>query len=374
MVISRPGIRRGFTLIELLVVIAIIAVLIALLLPAVQAAREAARRIQCVNNLKQIGLSLANYENSFGAFPWGEGPTLDDYWGPLALVTPYMEQGPMFNTLNFVFGSANVNGPRLDPAYSGPRVPVNYTAFTTKLGVDQCPSDGREGLSTPCGHGNYAGNAGTVPVACAIDFDGLFGKVEGTNNPVTQAMSPGPQGKSIKIADITDGTSNTASFSERIKGVGSSNNDIVDSLSPSTAYYVIPALGTNEAPPPGMTWRQVVQTTYLNCKASTTLYIKSNGTAKQGNLTSTAMGTYWWMGRFFAGRYTHTMPPNSHFCTTGGINVEETAYGPNSYHPGGVNVVFADGSVHFVKSTISYLTWWALGTRAGGEVISADQY
>jgi prepilin-type N-terminal cleavage/methylation domain-containing protein/prepilin-type processing-associated H-X9-DG protein len=365
--------RRGFTLIELLVVIAIIAVLIALLLPAVQSAREAARRIQCVNNLKQIGLSLANYEGTFGSYPWGNGPTLDCYWGPLALMLPYMEQGNVFSTINFVFGSANLNGPKLDPAYSGPRIPVNLTAFTLRLNVDQCPSDGREGLSTPVGHGNYAGNGGTVPVDCAVDFDGLFGKVEGTNNPITQAVSPQPQGKTITVAGLTDGTSNTAAFSERIKGVGGANNDVVDSSRPSTAYWLIQTAGASSYPPAGMTWRQVVQTIYSNCKNSTTLY---NGTPASGvaGTSMVAMGTYWWFGRWYSGRYNHVMPPNSNFCTTGGINYGEIAFGTSSNHPGGANAVFADGSVHFVKSTISPLVWWALGTRAGGEVISADQY
>jgi prepilin-type N-terminal cleavage/methylation domain-containing protein/prepilin-type processing-associated H-X9-DG protein len=373
MVSSNSGARRGFTLIELLVVIAIIAVLIALLLPAVQSAREAARRIQCTNNLKQIGLSLANYESSFGSFPWGEGPTLDDYWGPLALVTPYMEQGPMFNTINFSFGSANAGGMRY-PYPSGPRIPVNMTAFTTRLAAALCPSDGREALSTPCGHTNYAGSAGKIPVALASQFDGIFGKVEGTNDPVTQAISPGPQGMTVKMADITDGTSNTASFSERIKGVGDRNDDVIDSQTPSTAYYVVQGYGSAEGPPAGMTWQQVVSGIYGSCKVATVIYTKTNGKATQGNQTMIAMGTYWWMGRWYAGRYCHTTTPNMRFCTTGGLNVDEVAVGANSYHPGGVNVVYADGSVHFVKSTISPVTWWAIGTRAGGEVISADQY
>src|SRR5262245_2899013 len=161
---SRKPSSPGFTLIELLVVIAIIAVLIALLLPAVQSAREAARRGQCTNNLKQIGLAAANYESSFGSFPWGEGPTLDTYWGPLAMMLPYMEQGPVFSSINFILGGANIGGPRI-PYPSGARVPVNSTVFTTRLNIAQCPSDGREGLALAVGHGNYAGSGGTMPIA-----------------------------------------------------------------------------------------------------------------------------------------------------------------------------------------------------------------
>ena len=117
----------------------------------------------------------------------------------------------------------------------------------------------------------------------------------------------------------------------------------------------------------------MVQIIYANCKGSSTLY---NGTPASGvsGTSMVAMGTYWWFGRWYSGRYNHVMPPNSNFCTTGGINYGEMAFGTSSNHPGGANAAFADGSVHFIKSTISYRTWWALGTRAGGEVISADQY
>jgi prepilin-type N-terminal cleavage/methylation domain-containing protein/prepilin-type processing-associated H-X9-DG protein len=365
--------RSGFTLIELLVVIAIIAVLIGLLLPAVQAAREAARRAQCINNLKQIALGLHNYESAFGSFPWGAGPTLDCYWGPLALIAPFMEQGQVFNSINFIWGGANVSGPRIYyPA--GARVPVNLTALRLRLNVAQCPSDAREGLSTAVGHSNYHGNQGAIPIANAVDFDGLFGVVEGTNDPFLQPQTPGPQGFTVKISDVKDGTSNTAAFTERIKGLGSSNNDTIDGESPSTSYYLMQSATNGTATPPaGQNWYNVIQTTYTNCQTSTTLY---NGTPAAG-VTATsqvAMGTYWWMGRAYSGRYAHVMPPNSKQCTTGGINYGEEAMGPSSKHPGGANLAFGDGSVRFVKGTVTPQVWWALGSREGGEIISADQY
>jgi prepilin-type N-terminal cleavage/methylation domain-containing protein/prepilin-type processing-associated H-X9-DG protein len=366
----RRSVRPGFTLIELLVVIAIIAVLIGLLLPAVQAAREAARRIQCVNNLKQIGLANANYESTFGSYPWGQGPTLDNYWGPIALLIPYMEQGTVFSSINFILGGANVGGPRIFYP-SGPRVPVNQTAFVLTLNVLQCPSDSRNAIGTAVGHSNYAGCAGTVPVDDAIDFDGLFGDVEGLNDPNLNSQAPAAQGFTVKVAQVTDGTSNTAAFSERIKGVGVADGDVIDPSSPSTTYYEIPTTGAGATPPAGMNWPQVVAATYQNCLASTTLF--NAGDASVTYTKMWAMGTYWWFGRWYSGRYNHTMPPNGKFCTTGGINYGEVAFGTSSRHPGGVNVVFADGSVHFLKSTVSVPIWWALATRAGGEVISADQ-
>ena len=140
--------RRGFTLIELLVVIAIIAVLIAMLLPAVQAAREAARRIQCVNNLKQIGLGLLNYEQAIGSFPIGSSKNLfsinpNVYAGPHGLsahaqLLPYLELSPIYNSINMCFGVA---------ANQVPAGPINSTAYTTKVTLFMCPSDPNVGIN-----------------------------------------------------------------------------------------------------------------------------------------------------------------------------------------------------------------------------------
>src|SRR5262245_11475243 len=129
---SRPSLSctRGFTLIELLVVIAIIGVLIALLLPAVQSAREAARRTQCTNNLKQIGLAMHNYVNNIGSFPWGEGPVDNNDWSALALTLQFLEQGVVWNSINFSWSAGNPSGMNLTLDGSGGRALVNQTVFT----------------------------------------------------------------------------------------------------------------------------------------------------------------------------------------------------------------------------------------------------
>src|SRR4051794_27977274 len=148
----RPRRHSGFTLIELLVVIAIIAVLIALLLPAVQAAREAARRAQCINNLKQIGLALHNYHQAIDSLPPGHFGTGWNDWNSTTMLLPYMEQGALYNTINF----ANV-GDAADPGYR-----PNTTAFRTKINGLLCPSD-PDRLTNVFGHSNYYGNCGNTP-------------------------------------------------------------------------------------------------------------------------------------------------------------------------------------------------------------------
>src|SRR5262249_4260078 len=147
--------RRGFTLIELLVVIAIIAVLIALLLPAVQSAREAARRAQCVNNLKQIGLALHNYHSATNAFPWGDGPWWIE-WSAHTLLLPYIEQAPIYNAINFV----DVQLLNMTPMPNDN--PANTTAEYRVISGFLCPSD-QDRLTSPDGHNNYMANSGSAP-------------------------------------------------------------------------------------------------------------------------------------------------------------------------------------------------------------------
>jgi len=212
----RPRSNRGFTLIELLVVIAIIGLLIALLLPAVQAAREAARRAQCINNLKQMGLALHNYVSANGdAIPWGIGPWSDD-WSAQTMLLPYVEQGALFNSINFFHNMS------WGPAYA-----ANTTATYATISGFLCPSDADK-VTNAEGHNNYMGNAGSAP----NNFYGGTGGSNGDNGFAGLFMwwggNNGQPVITVRLRDITDGTSQTAAFSERVKGIGFYNNDRVD--------------------------------------------------------------------------------------------------------------------------------------------------
>jgi prepilin-type processing-associated H-X9-DG protein len=171
----------------------------------------------------------------------------------------------------------------------------------------------------------------------------------------------------VKIAGVTDGTSNMAAWSERIRGVGY-NAQVTpgsaewDAASPSTNLYFVPDVtqGGTLADAPIV---------YANCLTAP-LY------ANQGGFSSGPrhVNWLWWNGAYSSARYNQVMPPNGRICTSGDENFHAAAYGALSYHPGGVNVAFADGSVRFIKQSIGPSVWWALGSRNGGEVISADQY
>ena len=344
--------RRGFTLIELLVVIAIIAVLIALLLPAVQAAREAARRAQCVNNLKQLGLAIQNYHDVNGALPptgmrvvLAATSTLQNQSLKVRIL-PYIEQQALFNAVNFYYGMSTGN------TGSSPEDPlgVNTTIQIVQVGVFNCPSDGNI-PNTSYNSSSYANTLGNNPGFNGGTFDGPAYYIGGVGNvsiPIcpsgTNTSPMGPVGRN----SITDGTSNTAIFSEAVKGRNST----------ATAFGTGPDVTFKLGGSPcTFTTDQAISNA---CQASTTF-----GDGERG--------MQW--ARYYEGRgggYFHTTLPNGKSCIYTGVGTPPNPLGASSYHSGGVNVAMLDGSVKFVKSTVAYQTWHALGSRAGGEIISSD--
>ncbi len=338
------GKRRGFTLIELLVVIAIIAVLIALLLPAVQAAREAARRMQCTNNLKQLGIALHNYHDAMGRLPYGAiVAQKGNFWYPdgiggehyrystLAMLAPFLEQTPIFGALNY-------NHPVYLP--DGAISPANSSLLATKINLFLCPSDTPTEVQPGFAPANYMANAG----------DGM---------PGGSALYDNPNGafffnSGVTFAGIVDGLSQTAMITESILGPGGFNVPTGLTMGPRKVMAQQPAVAT---------------TTQLNlsvaeCQAA------AAGTSGYFN---GQRGGSWAQGDFRHALYTHTYPPNSKTfdCLRGSDYGWKTG---RSYHSGGVNLLLGDGSVRFVKDSVDARTWAALGTRSGGEVLSSDAY
>ncbi len=345
-----PFERSGFTLIELLVVIAIISVLIALLLPAVQAAREAARRAGCVNNLKQIGLALHNYEQALGVFPPGyvsavnpavidacnhdqelqNGVDLGTGWAWGSFILPYLEQQPVYNSINFnlsvafhdndtcsltslaVYLCPSDDGPSVIPVFEDPPDPANPGSFSATHIVDT--------LS----RGNYVGMYGLGEICSqsgAIDSPNNNG-----NGPLGTHAGIFYRNSATRIAGITDGTSNTTMIGERSHNL-SYVTWVARSINGWLGKTSLVEGGTDQFnPSPEECWTQVLGP----CGLEDGLRTINNPEAH--------VEDYW------------------------------------SRHSGGANFTFADGSVHFLKSSINPIPWRALATRNLGEVISSDSY
>ncbi len=320
-----PSVRRGFTLIELLVVIAIIAVLIALLLPAVQQARASAQRAQCKNNLKQLGLALHAYASDSGCLPMASGA---NGFSPHARLLPYLDQAPLFKTLNFKVSVS---------ATTIPADPGNAAAWVKTLPAFRCPSDNDTNVGAPSvvgGRNNYWSNYGTGVVVS------LPGTVVGSTN-YGMPMPNGPmyQLSRIKITDILDGTSTTILFSEKLIGDGS------DAIStPDTDTYKPGSYPANE------------NEAYQFCEAANVNDLTQQG--KSFNCVS-------WLGAGNQSTFVNTsIPPNKRGCM---YPPSRMASAVNSRHTGGVHVLMCDGSVNFASNSIDVLVWRALGTRAGKE-------
>jgi prepilin-type N-terminal cleavage/methylation domain-containing protein/prepilin-type processing-associated H-X9-DG protein len=310
----RSRTRRAFTLIELLVVIAIISVLIGLLLPAVQSAREASRRIQCANNLKQLGLAMQNYHVARDTFPPGyvsntlnnqvDGQETGPGWGWGTMILNELEQRPLYNAVNFSI-------PITDPG--------SLTVRTTSLSVFLCPSNafgsGPVILKDGSGHvvvndlsaGQYIASAGQLEVE----------EFAAQNNGVFYRNSR------IAIRDITDGSSTTLMAGERSRNVAD-----------ATWVGAVPFAQACNNP----SWK------YQDCETTNVLILAHTGPSPDEN----------WVDL-----------PNNKLA-----GVDDYW----SLHPGGCNFLFCDGSVRFVKETVNPNVFSFLATRAGGEVVSADAF
>jgi prepilin-type N-terminal cleavage/methylation domain-containing protein/prepilin-type processing-associated H-X9-DG protein len=313
------SLRSAFTLVELLVVIAIIAILIGLLLPAVQKVRMAVERIECQNNLRQIALAMHNYHDQNKHLPAAR--TSGTGFSALAMILPYVEQQNLRNLIDF-------NVPSYDPA--------NDQARKTFVALFRCPTDGTMPPASDGAATNYMANLGSDVVFAIVP------------PPPVDAKMPEPSGvfwvdSHVSFLHIHDGLSNTAMLSERlIADVNSAPGRITairDVYFPKT-LPMTPDDAMNQ------------------CNAL--------DITDPANVAPVYMGAPWLDGQHC---YQHISPPNSRSC--GFFFCLRATMPPSSLHGGGVNVVFCDGSVHFIPDAIDLGTWRAMGTRNSGDIIGA---
>lgn len=341
--------HRGFTLIELLVVIAIIAILIALLLPAVQQAREAARRTECKNKLKQLGLAMHNYHDTFGVFPGNEVGCVRNAgtgavecwngWSGLSMILPYIDQAPLYNQINF-------NHPWDTAAAAAPN---NQLASRTFLPGFACPSD-------PFARKIVAASA---PTSYALSAG------PGAQWAMTTLHNPGmfTRESSVSIRDVLDGTSNTILASEVQVGRNDGDRTAMNYRN-SAAGDLTTATGTSNprrfsALPANLA---AIRAYHAACVA---------GAAASANGNDDDCGHFWASGAVWRGPWFNTlMTPNTPIACDNDVSVTDMRLkSASSYHTGGVQAVLGDGSVKFVSENLDQGIWVSAGTKAGGETL-----
>ncbi|GAB5403361.1 MAG: DUF1559 domain-containing protein [Aureliella sp.] len=309
--------RLGFTLVELLVVIAVIGVLVSLLLPAVQHAREAARRVSCANNLKQLGLAAQNHHAAYNTFPAGRTGPFPKVFSAQAQLLPFCE-GLAFNLIDWDSPPITFSGRTFHDGSA------NLAAATSTLDVFSCPSDsaGRRVPESKYGATSYAAcsGSGVVDNGSLSVGDGIFLSV-----------------KSLRLGDILDGSSNTIAMSERLLGRGNGQDASFD---PRFDVWEI----SSRLPP-----------TQEQCQAAS------------GKSAYRLRGEKWIMGNYGNTLYNHLYTPNSELADCMNITQRFGRFAARSLHAGGVNVALADGSVRFASNSIDLNTWRSLSTRAGDE-------
>jgi prepilin-type N-terminal cleavage/methylation domain-containing protein/prepilin-type processing-associated H-X9-DG protein len=365
---------NGFTLVELLVVIAVIGILVGLLLPAVQAAREAARRIQCANHLKQISLGVLTYESTHRLMP----PTFTGAGGPrpgdssglyswLALILPQLEQQALYQSIDFRLPMGQLGGTPEAPDYWHWHVPAdspNALAAATVVSTYLCPSDAlvvtdQLGPARPA-PGSYAGNVGWARRATGLTGDGApLAQINGAMPAINpQLASPWQTGR-IGLRDFSDGLSNTALISERRMNTAvpietTYGSFMPDGLHESTLSYCA-ARGSARSLPRWVTY----------CR----------GVSVADPTFSVPHGKAWISGWTLAANlYMHVMPVNDRNCHIyGGESDGNNVVSASSLHPGGAQLAFGDGRVQWVSQDVDLNVWWAIGSRNGGEVVDTDQ-